>query len=55
MKIRIPAKLAKELNCKADGTAICPQCGKLWHSPYPKTRRVCPECYKRITGYSYIQ
>ena len=45
----------KLLHHKIDADVKCPECGETWHSPYPNTRKTCPECFKKLTGYDYIQ
>ncbi len=41
------------MRAKIDATILCPSCKHIWHSPFPKTRKLCPECFKRLTGYDY--
>lgn len=33
----------------------CPDCGKVWRSPYPSFRKRCEECFEKTTGSKYLR
>lgn len=49
--MRLDKEDLEVLRAKLDADVECPNCKKSWHSPYPKTRKVCPDCWKKLTGY----
>lgn len=59
MKIRLDnifdSEDLKLLTKSTKGKVKCPHCKKLWLSPYPKTRQLCPDCFFKLTGLRYIE
>ena len=56
--MRIRDILSKEdrelLNLNTDGDVGCPICKRVWHTPYKRGRRICPECFEKHTGSKYV-
>lgn len=43
------------LHKDTSGDVECPNCGKVWRSPYPSFRKWCEPCFEKATGSKYIK